>query len=132
MIIETTSQELRVFHYLQVAEPTGYNPQQYNGAWPQGGAHVIKALVPPNIHSWRTPGNWHTVTVILAQGGNPDNHLMLGPLLQRIVSMYCDCMSGDRTNSTCSHCMAVVIGLFAPTHYRSTKVREPRLTDPLR
>ena len=125
-------QELRVFTFHQVNQPAGYNPAAYNGPWPQGGAWVVKCLVPPNMKTWRTAGNWHTVTIIFSHQANPANHLMLGPQLQRIVSHNCDCPAGDRTNSTCSHVMSVIMGLFAPSCFLPTKVLEPRLADPLR
>jgi hypothetical protein len=121
-----------VFLYHQVAMPPGYNPAAFHGPWPPGGAWVIKMLVSPNMKAWRTPGNWHTVSVILAHGQNAANHLMLGPLLQRLVSHHCDCKAGARTNSTCSHVVAVLIALFAPNCYLPTKVLEPRLQDPQR
>jgi hypothetical protein len=121
-----------VFLFHQVDEPAGYDDVAFHGVWPQGGVWVVKSLMPPNMKGWRTPGNWHTVTLIMAAGPNPSNHLMLGPSLQRLVSHYCDCQSGNRTNSCCSHVMALVIGLFAPTLFKSTKVSEPRLQDPLR
>lgn len=97
-----------MFLFHQVDEPAGYDDVAFHGVWPQGGVWVVKSLMPPNMKGWRTPGNWHTVTLIMAAGPNPSNHLMLGPSLQRLVSHYCDCQSGNRTNSCCSHVMALV------------------------
>ena len=125
-------QELLVFLYLQREAPEGYDPDLFNGAWPEGGCWVIRLRVPPNMSSWRTPDSWHQVYILLAQGENQANHLQLGPLLQRMVTAHCDCPSGDRTNSWCSHMVAGVMGLFAPTCFRSTKILEARVTDYLR
>ena len=125
-------QELRIFLHLQVEAPEGYDPAEYGGAWPEGGCWVLKTSMPPNMKTWRTPGNWHQVVLILAAGDNPGNHLQLGPLLQRLVTAHCDCKSGGRTNSMCSHSSALVIALFAPTCFRTTKILEARTTDYLR
>ena len=125
-------QELLVFLRLEREAPEGYDPDLYNGAWPEGGGWVIRMRVPPNMKTCWTPDNWHQVFILLAHGENPPNHLQVGPLLQRMVTAFCDCPSGDRTNSWCSHVVAGVIALFAPTCFRSTKILEARVTDYLR
>ena len=124
--------ELSVLLYHQVEEPNGYNPEAYNGGWPEGGIWILKLRIPPNMKTWRTESNWHSIVILLSHGDNPSNHLHLGPLLQRIVSTHCDCPSGDRTNSWCSHVTAGVIALFCPTTFRTTKILEARMTDHLR
>ena len=125
-------QELQVFIHLQEDEPEGYDPEAFNGVWPEGGVWVIKLCVPPNMKTWRTESNWHNIVILLAYGENPNNHLHLGPLLQRIVSTNCDCPSGDRTNSWCSHVMSGIIALFSPTTFNSTKILEVRMKDYMR
>ena len=92
-------QELQVFLHLQVEEPEGYDPESYNGAWPDGGVWVIKFRVPPNMKTWRTESNWHNLVILLAHGENPGNHLHLGPLLQRIVSTSSDSPTDSLSNS---------------------------------
>ena len=121
-----------MFLYHQAVMPGGWPAGSYNGPWPEGGCWVIKLLIPPNMKTWRTAANWHIVTLFLAHGANPNNHMMLGPLLQRLFSHHCDCLSGSRTNSACSHVCAAVIALFAPQCFKTTKVMEPRLSDPQR
>ena len=127
-----TVQELQVFIYLQVDELAGYDPEAFNGVWPEGGGLGIKLRVPPNMKTWRTESNWHNIVILLAYGENPNNHLFLGPLLQRIVSTNCDCPSGDRTNNWCSHVTSGIIALFSPTTFKSTKILEARMTDYMR
>ena len=132
LFCSVSMQELQVFLHLQVEEPEGYDPESYNGAWPEGGVRVIKFRVPPNMKTWRTESNWHSLVILLAHGENPGNHLHLGPLLLWIVSTSCDCPSGDRTNSWCSHVTSGVIALFCPTTFKSTKILEARMTDYMR
>ena len=66
-----------MFIHLQVDEPGGYDPEAFNGVWPEGGVSVIKLHVPPNMKTWRTESNWHNIVILLAYGENPNNHLYL-------------------------------------------------------
>jgi hypothetical protein len=99
------------------------------GAWPEGGAWVLKLRYPPSFNSPRTPGNWHTVTLVISQGPNLTNHLGLGPKLSRVVATHCNCLSGSGTNSACCHRVAAVIALMAPQCFNPAKVESARRVD---
>ena len=123
-------QALLVYLARQDSEPQGWQPEDFGGAFPQGGTYTIKVLLPPTHKSWRDRNNYHTITLILAVGDNPANHLLLGAKLQRLISHHCTCRSGARTNSACCHVAAAVIALFGPALFRTAKVEEPRISDP--
>ena len=125
-------QALDIYIAEQDTEPLGWDDSKYGGAFPRGGVFTIKGSLPPTHKSWRDKGNFHTTTILLAKEDNPTNHLRLGPKLRRIVSHNCTCRSGQRTNSACCHVTGLVIELWARELFRSAKVQEPRLADPLK
>ena len=106
-----------------------YNPYpRLYGPWP-GPIWILKARYAPSWSSSMTDGNWHTVTSLVCRGANPYNRLNLGPLLDRLIALLCDCLAGYKTNSCCAHQGAHVKALMAPSLFRSRKVNESRLTD---
>ena len=114
----------------QNTEPEGWDSEQFNGGYPKGGTTTIKMSLAPTHKSWRDFTGHHDVTLVLANESNPDNHLRLGPKLQRMVSHNCTCMSGARTSCACAHVEAAVMLLFGPRLFRSAKISEPRIADP--
>lgn len=123
-------QALDIYIALQKEEPEGWDSDKFGGDFPVGGTHTVKGKVAPTHKSCRTWDNHHDVTVILAVGENPTNHLNLGPKMSRVVTHNCNCMSGSRTNSACSHVAALMVALQAPKLFQTTKVNEPRIGDP--
>ena len=108
--------------------PTGWNPRLY-GPWP-GPIWILKSRYAPSWKSFLDDSNWHTVTSLVCRGpNNNNNRLNLGPLLDRIVALLCDCPAGYKTNSCCAHQGAHVKAIMAPALFRSRKVNESRLTD---
>lgn len=118
---------LRLFYLPVDIQPPGYNVAEY-GVWP-GPCWLLKVRYAPTWNSFLQDTNWHTVTMIATRGPTLNNILRLGPLLSRIFALLCDCRSGVKTNSICSHCGAMVKSVMAPALFRSTKVRESRMTD---
>ena len=114
----------------QETEPKGWDPEHFNGAFPEGGTYTIKLLLPPTHKSWRDKSNWHTITLLISVGPNGANHLCLGSKLQRLVSHHCTCRSGARTNSSCCHVAAAIIALWGPNLFTTAKIEEPRISDP--
>ena len=57
------------------------------------------------------------------------NPLGLTGQLTRLTAYHCSCRSGAGTNRACAHVMGVVIGLMAPTMFKSVKKNSGRLTD---
>ena len=108
-------------------EPPGYDASIY-GPW-AGPSWLLKARYAPSFKSALSDANWHTVTVILTRGLNPNNMLRLGPILSRIFAALCDCLSGVKTNSCCSHIIALVKSVMAAALFRPSKVFESRITD---
>ena len=49
--------------------------------------------------------------------------------ISRIFATLCDCLSGVKTNSCCSHVIALVKSIMAPALFRPSKVFESRITD---
>ena len=119
--------DIRLWYKLVLVEPAGYDASLY-GPWP-GPCWLLKARYAPSFKSALTDANWHTVTVLVTQGHNPNNVMLLGPLLSRIFAMLCDCLSGVKTNSCCSHSIALVKSVMAAALFRPTKVSESRITD---
>ena len=119
--------DIRLYFKLVEHEPPGYDTSLY-GPWP-GPSWLLKARYAPSFKSALSDANWHTVSVILTQGLNPNNMLLLGPLLSRIFATLCDCLSGVKTNSCCSHVIALVKSVMAPALFRASKVFESRITD---
>ena len=107
--------------------PDGYDVLVY-GLWP-GPCWLLKIRYAPTWKSHLDQTNWHTVTMLVTVGPNPNNIFHLGPLLSRIFAVVCNCLAGAKTNSCCSHIMAMVKSLMAPACFRSRKVHESRLTD---
>ena len=123
-------QALQLHLARQETEPEGWDTEGFNGAFPEGGTYTVLLLLPPTHSSWRDKKNWHTVKLLLAVGKNDANHLWLGPKLQRLISHYCTCRSGARTNSACCHVAAALIAICAPALFLTAKVEEPRISDP--
>ena len=119
--------DIRLYFKLVEHEPAGYDASLY-GPWP-GPSWLMKARYAPSFKSALSDANWHTVSVLLTTGLNPNNVLLLGPLLSRIFATLCDCLSGVKTNSCCSHVIALVKSIMAPALFRPSKVFESRITD---
>ena len=119
--------DIRLYFKLVEHAPAGYDASLY-GPWP-GPSWLMKARYAPSFKSALSDANWHTVSVLLTQGLNPNNVLLLGPLLSRIFATLCDCLSGVKTNSCCSHVIALVKSIMAPALFRPSKVFESRITD---
>jgi hypothetical protein len=116
----------------QLAAPIGYLVTEY-GPWPRAGCWVLKARVPPSWKSTRSPGNFHTVTLLLAHerqaGLNP---LLMPEGLEQIHDWWCDCAAGKRTNASCCHRDAVLALLCATATFNSAKVPEAATVDTAR
>ena len=123
-------QALDIYIAVQKEEPEGWDSEKFGGDYPAGGTNTVMGSIAPTHKSWRTWDNHHKVTVIIAVGENPANHLNMGPKMSRVVTHNCTCLSGSRTNSACSHVAALLVALQAPTLFHSTKVNEPRIGDP--
>ena len=119
--------DIRLYFKLVEHAPAGYNASLY-GPWP-GPSWLMKARYAPSFKSALSDANWHTVSVLLTTGLNPNNVLLLGPLLSRIFATLCDCLSGVKTDSCCSHVIALVKSIMAPALFRPSKVFESRITD---
>ena len=119
--------DIRLYFKLVEHAPPGYDASLY-GPWP-GPSWLMKARYAPSFKSALSDANWHTVSVLLTTGLNPNNVLLLGPLLSRIFATLCDCLSGVKTNSCCSHVIALVKSIMAPALFRPSKVFESRITD---
>ena len=70
----------------QNTEPQGWDSELFNGGFPKGGTTTIKMSLAPTHKSWRDFTGHHDVTIVLANNSNPENHLRLGPKLQRLVT----------------------------------------------
>lgn len=101
---------------------------QVYGPWP-GPSWIVKERFAPTWKSLLDDANWHTVTMLVAIGLNPHNHLNLGPLLSRVFALFCDCLAGCKTNSWCAHHAAMVKSTMGAACFRPRKVNESRLTD---
>ena len=119
--------DLRLWFKLVEVEPPGYDASLY-GPWP-GPCWILKTRYAPSFKSALSDANWHTVSVIVTRGHNPNNVLRLGPILSRIFATLCDCLSGVKTNSCCSHIIALVKSVMAAALFRPSKVFESRITD---
>ena len=119
--------DIRLYFKLVEHAPAGYDASLY-GPWP-GPSWLMKARYAPSFKSALSDANWHTVSILLTTGLNPNNVLLLGPLLSRIFATLCDCLSGVKTNSCCSHVIALVKSIMAPALFRPSKVFESRITD---
>ena len=60
---------------------------QVYGPWP-GPSWIMKMRFAPTWKSLLDDSNWHTVTMLVARGLNPQNHLHLGPLLSRVFALF--------------------------------------------
>ena len=119
--------DLPVWFKLIEQAPGGYDVEVY-GPWP-GACWLLKIRYAPTWKSHLDQTNWHTVSMLVTVGPNPNNIFNLGPLLSRIFAVVCNCLAGANTNSCCSHTMAMIKSLMAPSCFRSRKVDESRLTD---
>ena len=108
-------------------QPQGYREEVY-GPWP-GPSWILKLRLAPSWKSFLDDTNWHTITALITRGPNPNNILLLGPLLSCVFAILCDCMAGMKTNSCCAHALAEVKAVLAPACFRSRKVNEALMTD---
>jgi hypothetical protein len=112
-----------------VLPPIGYTVARY-GPWPQQGAWVVKVRLPPSWHSTRTPGNFHTVTLLVAHQRDPNiNPLLMGAGLEQIQCWHCTCQAGLRTAASCTHRNAALILLCATQCCDTAKVKESLSVD---
>ena len=94
---------------------------------------MLKVRVPPSWRSSRTPGNFHTVTILLAHVRDPSNNpLLMGPGLEQLLCWHCTCQAGLRTVSSCTHRNGVLILLCATECWDSVKVQESLYVDTAR
>ena len=114
----------------QDTEPEGWDADSFNGPFPEGGTYTVQLLLPPTHKTWRDKLNFHTVKLLIAVRKNDANHLCLGPKLQRLITHFCTCRSGARTNSACCHVAAALIAICAPALFLTAKIEEPRISDP--
>ena len=116
----------------QLQPPVGWDAARL-GIWPQQGAWVVKVRVPPSWRSSRTPGNFHTVTLLFAHERDPANNpLLMGAGLEQLLCWHCTCKAGLRTVSSCTHRNGVLILLCATQCCDSAKVQESLYVDTAR
>ena len=121
------------FFFRQMDAPVGYNPDVY-GAWPSGGAWIVKMRVAPFWKSSRNPQNFHTVTFLLSSLRDPNlNPLLMGEGLEQLLDSHCSgCRAGLRTAGSCLHRIAGLILLCGAKCFDTAKVAEPVYVDTAR
>ena len=94
---------------------------------------MVKVRVPPSWRSSRTPGNFHTVTILFAHVPDPANNpLLMGAGLEQLLCWHCTCKAGLRTAASCTHRNGVLILLCATQCCDSAKVQESLYVDTAR
>ena len=90
---------------------------------------VLVCQMPSSHKSPGTRANLHTVTIAVTETEPEENMLLLTGPLKRILAYACTCQSGAGNNRACAHVCAVVVGLMAPSTFRSAKKNLGTRTD---